>query len=167
VGFYKKASGRGGLSYADAVNEALCFGWIDGQTNRVDDDSVTVRFTPRRPGSNWSEVNIARARALIDAGRMHAAGLRAFEARETQSKAEYTYETRPDELPTELESVFRENAAGWEFWSAQPQGYRRSMIWWVVSGKRDETRRRRLDALIAESASGRRIDPLKMPKPSG
>ena len=164
VGLYKKASGRGGLTYPDAVEEALCFGWIDGQTNRVDDDSVTVRFTPRRPGSNWSEVNIGRALALIEAGRMHPAGQRAFDARQQARKGAYTYETRPDELPADLESVFRENEPAWEFWTSQPQGYRRSMIWWVVSAKREETRRRHLDALIEESANARRIDPLKMPK---
>jgi uncharacterized protein YdeI (YjbR/CyaY-like superfamily) len=166
VGFYKKASGRGGLTYDEAVEEGLCFGWIDGQTNRVDENSVTVRFSPRRAGSNWSEVNVKRALTLIEANRMHSSGLRAFEARKQASDAEYTYETRPNDLPADLRSVFMDNEQAWEFWSGQPQGYRRSMIWWVVSAKRDETRRRRLEALMETSASGRRIDPLKMPKVS-
>ena len=164
VGFHKKASGRSGLSYDDAVIEALCFGWIDGQTNSVDALSVTTRFSPRRAGSNWSQLNIRRAEELIASGRMHPAGRRAFDARREPAPGEYTYETRPPDLPEPYASVFRGDHVAWRFWSRQRPGYRRSMTWWVLSAKREETRLRRLDALIAESAAARTIDELHLPK---
>ena len=164
VGFYKKAAGPRGLIYDDAVIEALCFGWIDGQTNRVDDLRITTRFSPRRPGSNWSELNITRVKELTQAGRMHPAGLRAFEARREREPGAYTYETRPADLPSELEEIFRAQPAAWEFWRAQTPSYRKSMTWWVVSAKREETRLRRLAALIDESAAGTRISEINLPK---
>jgi Uncharacterized protein conserved in bacteria len=164
VGFYKKAAGPRGLSYDDAVIEALCFGWIDGQTNRVDDLSITTRFSPRRPGSNWSELNIQRVGELSAAGRMTEAGRRAFEARREPEAGAYTYETRPADLPVELEMVIRAQPAAWEFWRAQTPAYRKSMTWWVVSAKRDETRRRRLAALVDESANGHKISDINLPK---
>ena len=164
VGFWKKGAKRGGLTYDEAVLEGLCFGWIDGQTNRVDDDAVTVRFSPRRAGSNWSELNISRVRELEKAGRMHAAGRRAFEARKPPELGAITYETRPADLPADLEAVFRKKARAWTFWRDQTPGYRKSMTWWIVSAKRDETRLRRLDALIAESAKGVKISDTNIPK---
>lgn len=165
LGFWKKAAGpRPGVSYDDAVLEALCFGWIDGQTNRIDDLSVTTRFSPRNPRSNWSQVNIGRISKLKKQGRMHAAGLKAFEARHEPEPGAYTYETRPADLPDELAAIFRKNSAAWKFWRAQPPGYRKSMTWWVVSGKQEQTRLRRLDALITESAKGIKIDDLHLPK---
>ena len=165
IGFWKKAAGpRPGLTYDEAVVEALCFGWIDGQTNRVDDLSVTTRFSPRRAGSNWSQVNIARVEELHRAGRMHPAGLKAFEARREPQPGVYTYETRPADLPDDLSAIFCKNKAAWEFWRAQTPGYRKSMTWWVVQGKQERTRLRRLDALIAESAKGVKIDDLHLPK---
>ena len=164
VGFYKKGAGRTALTYDDAVLEALCFGWIDGQTNRVDDLSVTTRFSPRRPGSNWSELNIARVKELRGAGRMHPAGLRAFEARREPTPGAYRYETRPADLPLELAEVFRAQPAAWDFWRQQTPSYRKSMTWWVVNAKREETRLRRLAALIAESAAGHKISDIDLPK---
>jgi uncharacterized protein YdeI (YjbR/CyaY-like superfamily) len=164
VGFWKKAAGRTGLTYDEAVIEALCFGWIDGQTNRIDDLSVTTRFSPRRAGSNWSELNISRVKDLAKAGRMHPAGMRAFEARREPEPGAITYETRPADLPPELAAVFRKNAAAWEFWRDQTPGYRKSMTWWVVSAKQDVTRIRRLDALIAESEKGVKISDINLPK---
>ena len=166
VGFYKKAAGPRGLSYDEAVLEALCFGWIDGQTNRVDDLRITIRFSPRRPDSNWSELNIRRVKELRRAGRLHSPGLRAFEARREAEPGAYTYETRPADLPSELEEVFRAEPAAWEFWRQQTPSYRKSMTWWVVSAKRDDTRERRLAVLIDEHAAGRRIDLLNLPKVS-
>jgi uncharacterized protein YdeI (YjbR/CyaY-like superfamily) len=166
VGFYKKAAGLRGLTYDEAVIEALCFGWIDGQTNRVDDLAITTRFSPRRRTSNWSESNLRRMADLIAAGRVHPAGLLAFETRLALVAPEYSYESRPLELPEELASIFRANDAAWAFWNRQPPGYRRQMTWWVVSAKREETRLRRLAALIDEHAAGRRIDPLNLPKVS-
>jgi len=164
VGFWKKAAGRSGLTYDEAVLEALCFGWIDGQTNRVDDLSVTVRFSPRRAGSNWSELNIKRVQDLQKAGRLHPAGLTAFEARREPEPGVYTYETRPADLPSELADVFRTNAKAWAFWREQTPGYRKSMTWWILSAKQDETRQRRLAALMDESAKGVKISDISLPR---
>jgi uncharacterized protein YdeI (YjbR/CyaY-like superfamily) len=164
IGFYKKAAGRRGMSYDEAVLEALCFGWIDGQTNRVDDLAITIRFSPRRAGSNWSELNIRRVKELQSAGRMHPAGLRAFEARRQPQPGEYTYETRPADLPSELAEAFRTRPAAWDFWCEQTPSYRKSMTWWVLSAKREETRLRRLAALIDESAARRKISEINLPK---
>ena len=165
IGFWKKSAGpRTSLTYDEAVEEALCFGWIDGQTNRLDDLSVTIRFSPRRPASNWSESNHQRVARLIASGRMQPPGLRAYEARSAIKLGEYTYETRPADLPPELEEVFRTNPAAWEFYAAQTPSYRKQMTWYVVSAKRQETRLRRLAAVMHESAAGRRIDLLNTPK---
>jgi uncharacterized protein YdeI (YjbR/CyaY-like superfamily) len=164
VGFWKKAADRAGLTYDEAVLEALCFGWIDGQTNRIDDLSVTVRFSPRRAGSNWSELNIGRVKELRKAGKMHPAGLRAFQARREPEPGTYTYENRPADLPAELEAVFRKKAKAWTFWRDQTPGYRKSMTWWILSAKLDETRQRRLAALIEESAKGNKISDTNLPK---
>jgi len=164
IGFWKKASGKTGMSYDDAVIEALCFGWIDGQTNRVDDSALTTRFSPRTARSNWSQLNISRVNELQKAGRMHPAGLAAFEARKEPEPGVYTYETRPADLPDDLSAVFRRNKAAWEFWRAQTPGYRKSMTWWVIQGKQEQTRLRRLDALIAESAKGIKIVDTNLPK---
>jgi uncharacterized protein YdeI (YjbR/CyaY-like superfamily) len=164
IGFWKKGSGKTGMSYDEAVIESLCFGWIDGQTNRVDDAAVTTRFSPRRAGSNWSQLNIARVKELKKAGRMQPAGLAAFEARRAPEPGAYTYETRPHDLPDELAAVFRKNKPAWDFWKAQTPGYRKSMTWWVVSAKQDVTRRRRLDALIDESARAIKISDTDLPK---
>jgi len=165
IGFYKKAAGpRTSLTYDDAVGEALCFGWIDGQLHGIDELANTIRFSPRRRGSNWSKPNIQRVGELTRAGRMHSAGMRAFDARREPTPGAYTYETRPADLPPELEEVFRAQPAAWEFWRAQTSSYRRSMTWWVVSAKRDETRHRRLAALIAESAAEHKISDIDLPK---
>lgn len=165
IGFWKKAAWpRAGVTYDEAVIEALCFGWIDGQTNRIDDLSVTTRFSPRRKGSNWSQINTARVEELKAAGRMHPAGLAAFELRQPAKTGVYSYENRPAELPAELEAVFRKNKAAWQFWRAQTPGYRKSMTWWVVQAKQEKTRLGRLDALIAASAKGIKIDNLHLPK---
>ena len=164
VGFWKKAAGGSGLTYDEAVIEALCFGWIDGQTNRVDDLSVTTRFSPRRVGSNWSQLNIDRVKELQKAGQMHAPGLRAFEARKEPEPGTYTYETRPADLPDDLAGVFRNNKTAWQFWRAQTPGYRKSMTWWVINAKQEETRLRRLAALMDESAKGVKINDINLPK---
>ena len=164
IGFWKKASGKSGMSYHEAVEEALCFGWIDGQTNRVDELAVTTRFSPRRAGSNWSQLNIARVEELHKAGRMHPAGQEAFEARKAPEPGVYTYETRPADLPDDLAAVFRNNKGAWTFWKAQTPSYRKSMTWWVVQGRQEQTRLRRLEALIAESAKGIKISDTNLPK---
>jgi len=159
VGFYKKSSGKGGMTYADAVDEALCFGWIDGVVRNFDADSYTHRFTPRQPGSIWSNVNVGHVARLTDAGRMHAAGLVAFAARTRAKTGIYSFENKnPPALPVAYERIFRANKKAWVFFSAQPPGYRRLALHKVTSPKQPETRERWLARLIAASAAGRRLD---------
>jgi uncharacterized protein YdeI (YjbR/CyaY-like superfamily) len=157
VGFWKKATGRDGVTYSEAVDEAICFGWIDGLKKRVDDLSYTHRFTPRRPKSRWSAVNVRRATELIAAGRMADPGLTAFRARNPEEPAGYSYESRPAELEPGLDRRFRERPEAWAFFTAQAPGYRRTSLHWVASAKREQTRRRRLEKLITASAAGERL----------
>jgi uncharacterized protein YdeI (YjbR/CyaY-like superfamily) len=158
VGFYKKHTGRRAMTWTEAVCEALCFGWIDGLTRRIDDDSYCIRFTPRKARSNWSAVNVRHVEELLRAGRMHPAGIAAFEARAPEKTGVYTYENRhAAKLSPEQAERFRANERAWEFFQAQPPGYRQMAIFWVVSAKREETRARRLATLIDDSAHGRRI----------
>jgi uncharacterized protein YdeI (YjbR/CyaY-like superfamily) len=165
VGFYKKHTGRRSITWTESVREALCFGWIDGLTRRIDNDSYSIRFTPRKPSSNWSKVNVQHVEELLRAGRMHPAGIAAFEARTPEKTGVYTYENRhAAKLDTEHEEEFRANERAWEFFQRQPPGYRQMAIFWVVSAKRDETRARRLATLIEDSAHGRRIALLRPPE---
>ena len=163
IGYWKKSSGRGGLTYSESVDEALCFGWIDGLTRGIDDDRYATRFTPRRKGSIWSNVNVKRVGELIASGRMGDAGMVAFEARRADRTGVYAQDMESVEFPVDLEARFRTHEQAWEFWLKQPPGYRRQMTWWVISAKRDETRQRRMDALIEEHAAGRRIDQQHLP----
>jgi uncharacterized protein YdeI (YjbR/CyaY-like superfamily) len=157
VGFHKRSSGRVGLTYSQALDEALCLGWIDGVRRGDGPDGYTIRFTPRRPRSIWSLVNVRHAERLIAAGRMRPAGLAAFEARSAARTGTYSYENRPDDLPAALARSFRGDKPAWTFWRAQPPGYRRTATWWIVSARKPETRARRLASLIAESAARRRL----------
>lgn len=168
VGFYKKASGKGGLTYAEAIDEALCFGWIDGIVRTINEHSYTHRFTPRRPGSIWSLVNVRHVARLTEAGRMHAAGLAAFAKRDQKKTGIYSFENRPQKLPPAFEKKFRANAKAWTFFNSQPPGYRRLAIFKVVSPKQEATRERWLARLIADSAAGCRVAALSgisKPKP--
>ena len=169
VGFHKKATGKRSMSWTEAVREALCFGWIDGVRRSLDDERYVNRFTPRKPRSNWSAVNVRHVEELIREGRMHPAGLAAFEAREQRRTGVYSYENRHEaKLDAEQEARFRAHTGAWEFFSSQPPGYRQTAIFWVVSAKRPETRVRRLATLIDDSAHGRRISLLARPeKPKG
>lgn len=157
IGYYKKASGRGGMVYREALDEALCFGWIDGIAKSIDDERYMQRFTPRRPGSNWSLVNLRNVERLSRAGRMHAAGLKAHAARDTRKVGVYSFENPPEKFPRALERRFRANALAWTFWRTCPPSYHRLAMWWVLSAKREPTRERRLDELIARSAERRRL----------
>ena len=160
VGFYKKDSGKVGISYREAVDQALCFGWIDGVKKRVDDVSYTHRFTPRKPRSFWSAVNINRVGELKQLGRMAAPGLKAFEGRDEQKALQYSYERSTCKLGGVHEKQFRKNAKAWAFFEAQPPGYRRTASWWVVSAKREETQAQRLATLIEISEQACRLDML-------
>jgi uncharacterized protein YdeI (YjbR/CyaY-like superfamily) len=156
VGFRKKHSAKPSITYSEAVDEALCFGWIDGLTKRVDDDSYMIRFTPRKRGSAWSRINVKRVEELTRRRRMKPAGRAAFEAR-NPAEAGYSYEDGPKKLGRAYERELRETPKAWEFFKAQPPGYRRVASYWVMSAKKEETQRRRLAKLIEESAAGRRL----------
>ncbi|MDX6710456.1 MAG: hypothetical protein QOH96_1472 [Blastocatellia bacterium] len=157
VGFYKKGSGRQSITWPESVDEALCFGWIDGIRKSVDEESYTIRFTPRRVGSIWSTVNINRAQALIIEGRMHQIGLDAFLAKKENKSGIYSYEQRKDQLDKPFEKILRQNRSAWDFFQTQSPAYRRAAVWWVVSAKREETRLKRLLKLIEDSAQNRTI----------
>jgi uncharacterized protein YdeI (YjbR/CyaY-like superfamily) len=157
VGFYKKGSGKPSITWPESVNEALCFGWIDGIRKRIDDASYKIRFTPRRPGSVWSAVNIRFAAELIKQRRMLPAGLKAFAARKEYRSGIYSYEQRSTELVEAYLGKLRRNQAAWRFFQAQPSGYRKQMNWFVVSAKKEETRLKRLEKLIEASAKGLRL----------
>jgi uncharacterized protein YdeI (YjbR/CyaY-like superfamily) len=164
VGFYKKATGRPSLTWTEAVREALCFGWIDGVRRSIDSDSYSNRFTPRRPRSNWSAINLKHVEELIREGRMHPAGLAAYEARAPARTGVYSYEQRHEAaLEPAQEEQFRADEQAWQFFQAQPPSYRTTAIYWVVSARKPETRARRLATLIDDSRHGRRIGLLQRP----
>jgi uncharacterized protein YdeI (YjbR/CyaY-like superfamily) len=167
VGFYKRGSGRPSITWPESVDEALCFGWIDGVRKRIDDVSYTIRFTPRKARSIWSNVNVRRVVVLAQEGRMRPAGLAAYEARRENKSGVYSYEKRPEDFPDPYGGQIRKNKAAWTFFQAQPPSYRRAAIWWVVSAKKEETRLKRLGQLIEDSANGRRLAHLIPNKPSG
>ena len=157
VGFYRKDSGKGGMTYAQALDEALCFGWIDGVRHKLDELSFSIRFTPRNSGSIWSRVNVAHTERLIAAKRMTATGMKVFEARQAHKTGVYSFEQKTHAFGAPLEKIFRANRTAWKFWETQPPGYRRVATHWVTSAKREETRLRRLSQLIADSAAGNRL----------
>jgi uncharacterized protein YdeI (YjbR/CyaY-like superfamily) len=165
VGFYKKGTGKPSITWPESVDQALCFGWIDGVRRSLGSDAYTIRFTPRKPKSVWSAANVKRAQELTELGEMRPAGQGAFEARTERRVGIYSYEQARDaaKLDAEQEREFRSNQAAWEWFERQPPWYRRSATWWVVSAKREETRRRRLATLIEDSANGRTIGPLTRP----
>jgi uncharacterized protein YdeI (YjbR/CyaY-like superfamily) len=161
VGYYKKATGKPTMTWAEAVEEALCFGWIDGKVQRIDEHRHRQRFTPRRRGSTWSAVNIAKVAELRAHGRMQPAGEAAFAARRDDRSAVYSYERRHEAaFDGDQEATFRANTAAWTWFSDQSLPYRQLATFWVVSAKRPETRARRLETLIDCSAEGRRVPPL-------
>jgi uncharacterized protein YdeI (YjbR/CyaY-like superfamily) len=164
VGFHKRVTGRPSLTWPESVDEALCFGWIDGVRKSLGAESYAIRFTPRKPGSGWSSVNLAKMKALLAEGRVAPAGLAAFERRSEAKSARYSYEQRhAAELGPELEARFRARKRAWAFFESQPPGYRRLTAYWVTSARREETRLRRLDQLIACSAAGERLPGLARP----
>ena len=157
VGFHKKGSGTPSITWPESVDQALCFGWIDGVRKRIDETRYTIRFSPRKTSSNWSTINIARVRALSEQGVMKPAGLKAFAAREEKRSGVYAYENRPKALDAPCAKQLRRDKAAWDFFQAQPPGYRKLAAWWVMSAKKEETRQKRLARLIADSAAGKRI----------
>jgi uncharacterized protein YdeI (YjbR/CyaY-like superfamily) len=164
VGFYKKSSGKKGMTYAEALDEALCFGWIDGVLRGLDETSYQQRFTPRRARSIWSLVNIKHVERLKKEGRMHAAGLRAYEQRDPKRTGVYSFENSPRELSAEYEKEFRKHKGAWEFFQTYPPYLKKTVSYWVMSAKKEETRLARLRRLIESSAKGERIGVLPSKK---
>lgn len=148
LGFYRKDSGKGGLTYHQALDEALCFGWIDGIRKKLDDESFTNRFTPRKPKSIWSNVNVGHVERLTREGKMRPPGIAAFNAKDAARTGIYSFERESARLAPEMEQRFRKNRAAWKYFQAAPPYYRKLVTWWVVSAKRDETREKRLAVLI-------------------
>jgi uncharacterized protein YdeI (YjbR/CyaY-like superfamily) len=160
VGFYKTHTGKRAMSWSESVDQALCFGWIDGRANAIDEDRYMQRFTPRRPGSNWSKINVEKVAKLVEDGRMRPAGLAAFEKRTDAKTGVYSFE-RETELAPEYEAQLKANEAAAEYFHSRPPWYRRTAIHLVMSAKREETRERRLRQLIEDSAAGRDIKQLR------
>ena len=164
VGFHKKGSGKPSITWPESVEQALRFGWIDGVRRGLDAESYTNRFTPRRPTSNWSAVNVAKVEELKQRGLMAPAGLRAYEARTPERTGVYSFERAQGAvLPPDFEERLRANAAAADWFGGRPPGYRKTAIHWVISAKKEETRMRRLQQLIDCSAEGRTVPPLTRP----
>lgn len=157
IGFWKKGTGKPSITWPELVDVALCFGWIDSILKSIDSESHRQRITPRRRRSIWSSVNIKRVGELIESGEMTPAGIAAFERREESRSGIYTYERPPVELSAEFLAEFKANEAAWDFFVKQPAGYIRQAKFWVMTARREETRVRRMKALIADSEAGRRL----------
>ncbi len=161
IGFYKKDSGKGGITYQNALDEALCFGWIDGIRKAYDEHSYTIRFTPRKKRSIWSAVNIEHATRLEQAGKMHAAGLAAFHGRDKKLTNQYSFENKERKLDAAHEKLFRANKKAWAWFSKQAPSYQHAASWWVISAKQEATRVKRLETLIRDSEAGVKVAPLR------
>ena len=157
VGFYKKDSGKPSLTWVESVDQALCFGWIDGIRKRIDEISYQIRFTPRQRGSIWSAINIKRAKELVRQKQIRPAGLTAFAARIENKSGIYSYEQRSTELNQPYANLLKKNKAASNFFERQPRSYRKMIGWWIISAKKEETRMARLVKLISESAKGKRL----------
>lgn len=161
VGFHKRHTSTPCITWPESVDGALAFGWIDGVRKRIDDDTYSIRFTPRKAGSTWSLVNVRRVEALRAAGDMHPAGEAVFARRSEAKTGKYSYEQPAQELPAAYLAKLKKNKAAWAFFSAQPPWYRRTATHWVIRAKKEETRDRRFAQLVADSAQGLRVPPLR------
>ena len=157
LGFHKKSSGKKSITYAEALDEALCFGWIDGVRKKLNETSFVQRFTPRKPRSIWSNVNVEHVERLKKEGRMHTSGLEAYARRDPKRTGIYSFENRPRQLSPAYEKRFRQNKSAWKFFEEQPPYYKRLLIFRIMSAKKEETQVRRLEQLIESSAKGERI----------
>ncbi len=162
VGFYKRDSAKPSITWPESVDAALCYGWIDGVRNSIDEVSYRIRFTPRKPSSTWSANNVKRVAELAKLGLMRPAGVKAFEARKGDKTGIYAYEQPTNaKLPRAYERQFRANKKAWYFFQSQPPWYRRTATYRVISAKQEETRLRRLAELIKDSEAGRPIKELR------
>lgn len=157
VGFYKVKTGRPGMTWPQSVDEALCFGWIDGIRKSIDDESYYIRFTPRKPESNWSKINIEKVTRLKKQGLMRPAGLKAFGFRKKEKSGIYSFENQPRKLPVNFEEKFIENKAAWGFFKKQAPSYQKTVTHWILSAKQEKTKWSRLEKLIAASEKHLRI----------
>lgn len=164
VGFYRKGSGKPSITWPESVEQALCFGWIDGVRRKIDEVSYTIRFTPRKPTSIWSNINTKTMDRLIAEGHAAEAGLRAYKARDAKKTGIYAFERAEAQLSAEQEQAFRKNKKACKFFEAMAPWYRRTATHWVVSAKQEATRARRLETLIACSAKGLKIPTLRRPE---
>ena len=160
VGFYKKGSGKLNMTYQQALDEALCFGWIDGVRGSLNAEAYTMRFHHRKAHSIWSAVNIKRIGELAELGVVHPYGQKIFDERDLSKQKLYSNEQEKIELPPEFETQFRANEKAWEFFQSRPPSYKKPALWWVISAKQEATRLKRLATLIEDSAAGRKIAPL-------
>ncbi|HEU4390274.1 MAG TPA: YdeI/OmpD-associated family protein [Blastocatellia bacterium] len=165
VGYYKKDSGKPSITWPESVDEALCYGWIDGIRKSIDGSSYQIRFSPRKPGSTWSSINIKRVKVLIKQGQMRPAGLKAYKLRKENKSGIYSYEQRSVDLVEPYSRLLKKNKAAWSFFQAQPPSYRKAINWWIVSAKQEETRLRRLERLMTYSAQGQRLPEMTPRKP--
>jgi uncharacterized protein YdeI (YjbR/CyaY-like superfamily) len=154
VGFHKKSSGKKSVSYAEALDEALCFGWIDGVRKNLDETSYTIRFTPRKPRSIWSNINVNHVERLKNEGRMHAAGLEAYARRDPERTGIYAFENEPRQLSPAYEKIFRQNKEAWKFFETMAPSLKKVSIYWIMNAKKEETRLRRLRHVIENSEKG-------------
>lgn len=158
----QKATGKPSITWTESVDEALCFGWIDGIRKTIDDERYKIRFTPRRPGSHWSAKNLASIERLFDEKRVRQAGAKVYEKRKPANEKRASYEQGdPVELPSDYKTQVEANGAAWAYFQAATPSYRKQVIWWIVSAKKEETRLRRLSVLIKSSADGKVIPPLR------
>ncbi|GAB4300727.1 MAG: YdeI/OmpD-associated family protein [Ignavibacteriaceae bacterium] len=158
VGFYKIGTGKKSITYPEALDEALCFGWIDGIRYKIDEESYKIRFTPRRKNSNWSKVNTLRAKQLHSEGKMNPAGIAAFNSHKLKSRITYSYEERIEKLNTAYVKIFSKNKTAWDYFTSQAPYLKKTLSFWVMSAKKEETRLRRLNKLIDDCSNKRRPD---------
>jgi uncharacterized protein YdeI (YjbR/CyaY-like superfamily) len=157
VGFWKVGSGKPSMTWSESVDQALCFGWIDGVRRSLGEEAYTIRFTPRRYKSVWSKINIDKVERLKTAGLMRPAGMAAYDKKQDHRAVIYAYENRPREFEPEFEKKFKKSKQAWEFFKSQAPSYRRTMIYWVTSAKQESTRLARLEKLIAGCKEGKRL----------
>lgn len=161
VGYYKTSSGKPSVTWPQSVDEALCFGWIDGIRKSLDADSYVIRFTPRKPGSIWSTNNIKKVEELSKKGLMRPAGIEAFNKRDEKKSKLYSFEQKNIQLDKNFEKLFKQNKKAWKFFQSQPPSYQKPAIWWIISAKQDATKQKRLETLIKDSEEGQRIKLLR------
>lgn len=165
VGFYKTGSGRQSITWPESVDQALCFGWIDGVRKSIDEESYMIRFTPRKKNSIWSAVNTRKIEELKEKGLMMPAGLEAFRHRKEERSSVYSFENKDKGLDADSVKKFKANKKAWDFFQAQAPSYIRAASWWVVSAKKKETKSKRLQQLIEDSLNGKRLAMLSRPSP--